>query len=235
MDGSRQTVTKYLSEEKKHAPINSGRLKKFDQVNNCLYEVELDKTQVVIFRFFTPQYEKFQMLELYYKFCAVNNFEESDWTPIHCILALPRWNWKTVYDLKWKQSGRNCGDKIVTIVLLLIQSKIFSHECAVTSTRNMTSGSLVFSKRHSGVQKCCVFVVKLSAATSKSPASWSSAMKAPVNENYSRAVMVLWKSFANFLMRERKLHLQTSFHRKDDKLAFFNKLNKDFRIFIQRE
>ena len=55
-------MKKYLSEQKTHAPINSGRLKKFDQVNNCLYEVELDKAQIqqkeqIIARFSTPQFE----------------------------------------------------------------------------------------------------------------------------------------------------------------------------------
>ena len=45
MDRSRHTVTKYLSDEKTHAAINSKLFKKLDHVNNSLYEVELAKAQ----------------------------------------------------------------------------------------------------------------------------------------------------------------------------------------------
>ena len=43
MDRSRHTVTKYLSDKKPHAAINSKLFKKLDHVNNSLYEVELAK------------------------------------------------------------------------------------------------------------------------------------------------------------------------------------------------
>ena len=46
MDRSRHTVTKYLSDEEAHAPINSKLFKKLDHVNNSLYEVELAKAQI---------------------------------------------------------------------------------------------------------------------------------------------------------------------------------------------
>ena len=36
MDRSRHTVTKYLSDEKTHAAINSKKFKKLDHVNNSL-------------------------------------------------------------------------------------------------------------------------------------------------------------------------------------------------------
>ena len=39
MDRSRHTVTKYLSDEKTHAAINSKLFKKLDHVNNSLYEL----------------------------------------------------------------------------------------------------------------------------------------------------------------------------------------------------
>ena len=42
-DRSRQTVTKYLSDKKAHATINSKPFKKLDHVNNTLYEAELVK------------------------------------------------------------------------------------------------------------------------------------------------------------------------------------------------
>ena len=46
MDRSQHTVAKYLIDEKTHAAINSKLFKKFDHVNNSLYEVELAKAQI---------------------------------------------------------------------------------------------------------------------------------------------------------------------------------------------
>ena len=43
MDRSRHTVTKYLTDEKTHAAINSKLIKKLDHVNKSLYDVELAK------------------------------------------------------------------------------------------------------------------------------------------------------------------------------------------------
>ena len=87
MDRSRHThtVTKYLTDEKTHAAINSKMFRKLDHVNNSLYEVELAKAHTehkepIIFGFFILQYAKLPMLELYYsfftRFCDVNKFEE---------------------------------------------------------------------------------------------------------------------------------------------------------------
>ena len=85
MDRIRHTVTKYLTDEKTHAAINSKLFKKLDHVDNSLYEVELAKAQIehrepIIVGFFILQYAKLRMLELYYnfftKFCDVNKFEE---------------------------------------------------------------------------------------------------------------------------------------------------------------
>ena len=73
MDRSRHTVTKYLTDGKTHAAINSKLSKKLDHVNNSLYEVELAKAQIehkepIIVGFFILQYAKLRMLELYYNF-----------------------------------------------------------------------------------------------------------------------------------------------------------------------
>ena len=43
MDGGRQTVTKYLTDEKTHAAINSKMFKKLDYVNNSLYKLNYRK------------------------------------------------------------------------------------------------------------------------------------------------------------------------------------------------
>ena len=69
MARSRHTVTKYLSDEKTHAAINSKLFKKLDHVNNSLYEVELanahiEHTELIIVDFFILQYAKLRKLEL---------------------------------------------------------------------------------------------------------------------------------------------------------------------------
>ena len=85
MDRSRHTVTKYLSDEKTHVPINTKLLKRLDHINDQLYEVELAKTEIehgepIIVGFFKLQYAKLRMLELYYdfleRFCDINKFED---------------------------------------------------------------------------------------------------------------------------------------------------------------
>ena len=63
VDRSRHTVTKYLSDEKTHAAINSKLFKRLDHMNNSLYEVELAKAQIehkepIIVGFFNLQYAK---------------------------------------------------------------------------------------------------------------------------------------------------------------------------------
>ena len=95
MDRSRHTVTKYLSDEKTHAAINSKLFKKLDHVNNSLYEVELAKAQIehrepIIVGFFILQYAKLRMLELYFftRFCDVNKFVELEMDTDSLYLAL---------------------------------------------------------------------------------------------------------------------------------------------------
>ena len=46
MHPSRHTVTKYLTDEKIHAAINSNLFERLDHVNNSLYEVEVVKAQI---------------------------------------------------------------------------------------------------------------------------------------------------------------------------------------------
>ena len=68
-DRSRHTVTKYLSDEKTHAAINSKLFKKLDHLKNSLYVVELAKAEIehkepIFVGFFYLQYAKLRMLEL---------------------------------------------------------------------------------------------------------------------------------------------------------------------------
>ena len=97
MDRSRHTETKYFTDEKTNAAINSKLFKKLDQVNNSLYEVELAKAQMehkepIIVGFFILQYAKLRMLEPYYnffiRFCDVNKFEELEMDTDSVYLAL---------------------------------------------------------------------------------------------------------------------------------------------------
>ena len=97
MNRSRHTVTKYLSDEKTPAAINSKLFKKLDRVNYSLYEVELAKAQnehkePIVVGFFILQYAKLRMLELYYnfftRFCDVNQFEELEMDTDSLYLAL---------------------------------------------------------------------------------------------------------------------------------------------------
>ena len=90
-------VTKYLTDEKTHAAINSKLFKKLDHVNNSLYEVELAKAQIqhkepIIVGFFILQYAKLRMLELYHnfftRFCDLNKFKELEMDADSLYLAL---------------------------------------------------------------------------------------------------------------------------------------------------
>ena len=76
---------------------------------------------------------------------------------------------------EWEQ--QRSGQNVVPIVSLLMQLEFLSGKSVVTSTKNMSSEVLVFSKRSSGVLKCCVFVVRVTAATTKPLIGWNSAPK----------------------------------------------------------
>ena len=85
MDRSRQTVTKYLNDEKTHGAINTNLFKRLDYINHQLFEVECAKAEIehrdsIIVGFFILQYANLRMLELYYnffeRFFDGNKFEE---------------------------------------------------------------------------------------------------------------------------------------------------------------
>ena len=73
MDRSRNTVIKFLSYEKTNGAINTNFFKSLDYINDQLYEVEMAKAEIehretIIVGFFTLQYAKLRMLELYFFF-----------------------------------------------------------------------------------------------------------------------------------------------------------------------
>ena len=97
MDRSRQSGTKYLSDDKTHSANKSKLFKRPDLVNNSLYKVELAKAQIehkepIIVGFFILQYVKLRMLELYYSFitelCDITKFEEFETDTESPYLAL---------------------------------------------------------------------------------------------------------------------------------------------------
>ena len=83
MDRSRHTVTKYLIDKKTSSAINSKMFKRLNHITDQLCEVELIKPEIkhrepIIVSFFTLQYAKLGMLELYYNLfstiiCSVNS------------------------------------------------------------------------------------------------------------------------------------------------------------------
>ena len=73
IDRSRHTVTKCLSDEKKHGANNTKFFERLDHINDQLYEVELAKAEIehrerIIVAFSILQYAKRRMLELHYNF-----------------------------------------------------------------------------------------------------------------------------------------------------------------------
>ena len=97
MDRSRHTVTKYLSDKKRHAARNSKLSNGLDLVNISLHEVELAKAEIehkepITVGFFILQYAKLRMLELCYnfftRFCDVNKSEDWEMDTDSLYLAL---------------------------------------------------------------------------------------------------------------------------------------------------
>ena len=149
-----------------------------DNVNNAIYEVKLVKAQIehnepIIVELFILQYAKIRMLKLYCNFftkiCDLSKFEELEMITDSRTLLLPRGNWKTVYDLRWKQCEQMRPENF-TNSFTADAARNFFPACALTSTKkNVTCENLIFSKRKSCVRKCCVFVVNFTAATTLPP------------------------------------------------------------------
>ena len=69
MDRSRQTVTKYLNDEKIHSAIDNKLFKRPNSITDHLYEAELVESEIehrkpIVVGFFILQYAKLRMLEL---------------------------------------------------------------------------------------------------------------------------------------------------------------------------
>ena len=104
MDRSRHTVTKFLSDEKTPGAINAKMFKRLDHIIDQLLEGKLAKAEIehrqpIFVGFFTLQYAKHRMLELYYnffeRFCDINKFKELGKDTDSLYLALSQ---KEFYD-----------------------------------------------------------------------------------------------------------------------------------------
>ena len=161
MDRSRHTVTKYLSDEKTHAAINSKLFEKPNHLNNSLHEVELAKVEIeqkepIIVRFFNLQYAKLRMLELYYnfftRFCDVNKFEELEMDTDSLYLALAEKELEDCIrpDLRAEWQRLRSNDCVNTFTADAVANFI-PRTCCV---KHMIRESLASSKRNSDVRRC---------------------------------------------------------------------------------
>ena len=215
-------------------------------VNNSLLEVELATTQIehkelIIVGFFILQYSKPRIVVLYYnfftKFYIANKDEELEMDTASLYLALAEKELEDCIPRGMKSvckqlRSKDCTDSFTADAVRNCLPRMFCDK----QKKNMTSESLVFSTRSSSVRKSCLFVVKFTAATTKPPTTWISAVKGSIGEYESRAVMVPGKSIAKFLMTGWILHLQTEvFELKITQLQLLNKMNENFLTFILKD
>ena len=167
MNRSRNTVTKYLTDEQTHAAINSKLFKKLDHVNNSLYEVELAKAQIehkepIIVGFFFLQNAKLRMLELFYnffsRFCDVNNFEELKMDTYWLYLAPPE---KELEDCmrpeikaEWQRLGSNdCVDSFTADTV----ANFFPTTCCVKHKQKDKREPGLFKEEFRCTEMFCLF------------------------------------------------------------------------------
>ena len=140
MDRSRHSVTKYLSDKKLHAAINSKLFKRLDHLNNSLYGVELAKAEFehkepILVGFFILQYAKLRILELYYnfftRFCDVNKFEELEMDTDSLYLALAEKELEDCIRPEMRADWQKLHQMTVSIISLLMLWQISSPEHVV--------------------------------------------------------------------------------------------------------
>ena len=98
---SRQTVTKFLNDEKTQVATKGKLFKRLNLISDQLYEVELVKSEIehrepIIVEFFILQFAKLRMLELYFnffkKFCDTEEYEELEMDTDSLYLSLSEEN-----------------------------------------------------------------------------------------------------------------------------------------------
>ena len=165
MHRSRQTVKKYLTDEKTHSAINSKMFKRLNHITDQLYEVKLVKSEIehrepIIVRFFILQYAKLRMLELYCnffkKFYDTDKYDELEMDTDSLYLALSEENLEDVIVPENELNGTSYVQKIALITLLRMQPTFFFPELAVMSTRNMTREPGLFKEEFRCAEMLCL-------------------------------------------------------------------------------
>ena len=115
-------MTKNLTDKKTHSAIRSKVFTRLNHITDQIYEVEGVKLEIVhrepiIVGYFTLQYAKLRLLELYYncvkKFCDTDKYEELEMDTASLYIALLEENFEDVILPKkraeWKQlRSKNC-------------------------------------------------------------------------------------------------------------------------------
>ena len=183
MDGSRQTVTKYLTDEKTHSAINSKMFHRLIHITDLLYEVEHVKSEIehrgpIIVGCFILQYAKLRMLELYYiffkKFCDTDKYEELEMDTDSLYLSLSDENLEDVIFTKKRAEWNELRSKDYTDNFTVNATDNFPPELAVMPTRNMIRESWDYLKKNLDMQKLCACVAKSIVATIKRVTSTNS-------------------------------------------------------------
>ena len=202
MDRSRNSVTKYLSDEKTHAANNSKLFKKLDHVKNLLYENQLAKAHIehkepIIVGFFILQYAKLRMLELYYnfftRFCDVDKFKELEMDTYSLYLALAeeeledcirsemRAEWQRLRSNDWVDSFT--ADAV---------ANFFPRKCCVKHKQHDRRAPGLL-KKSSDVWRCYVYAVRHPAALMSPLINFNLAVNVSTNEYWNRAGTDRWK------------------------------------------
>ena len=156
MDGIRNTVTKYLSDEETHAVINSKLFKRLHHVNISLHELELAKAQIEhkepsIVRLFIHQYSKLRMLELYYnfftKFCDEDMFEvlEMDTDSLYLALAEKQLEYCIKLEMRAEWQRLQSNDSVNSFAADAVV-KFFPRTCCVKHKQHDKSESGLFKE-----------------------------------------------------------------------------------------
>ena len=145
-------------------------------------------------------------------------------TQICYILLFPKRNWKNVSDLMLMQSGNDRCRKIAVTIPLLMHREISPREPAVWNTKNMTTQTLDFSRKHTDVQRFYASLGKRTAAMMLSRMTIISIAKASTNACQKRTAMVPGTNSASPLMTKLTLRPQTDVSAQ--KITLLLRMNK---------
>ena len=182
----RQTVTKYLSGEKhmRLSIVNCPRslvLWKILCMKLNWPKHRLNTKSQPLSDFYFLRYAKLQKLELYYilllDYVTQTSSKIWKWTQSLCILLLPRKNWNIVSGLKRKQSGNDCGQKVVATVLLLTDPELPSPWLCCDKHKKHDKRERRLFKKSSDVQLCYASTAWRSAAMMLPPTDLNSVAK----------------------------------------------------------